>query len=541
MGKKINIMCLICNKNIVSYKSSPRKTCSKECRNKYISNLYKGKKNLKHSKCMKGKFIGRKLTIEQIEKRQKTRMSNNGYNFSDKLKQKMSLSQKRNHLIKDNYGMKNKHHTIKSKQQIKQTKKNNLLIHTIEAKQKISKAVKLRVKNNIKKYGSSISPETRKKLIQNNAQTGKKCPLYSGKGIKVPHYNIHQGVVIAKSSYEKKVMEYFDKNNIDWLYEPKTFILSTGKGYTPDFYIINKKEYIEVKGFCNIEYMKKYDLFIKEYSHLKIKLWKLKDIFFNNAKEEIKEYKKFKSVKIKKIEEVEYNDYVYDIEIKDCPYFFANNIISHNSSFDMGIDDEIKYMFFFPKGKKEDKETDDEMDEQDIINKRKGLLKKNYLYVAKIFDKKTGEYTGEDKVVIKNLGIKKKSISPLSRKIFWEHLVPKIKEGKIKFSKSFLKRLIAELLEKDITLAQFRKQVDDIGSYKSDTSLQYQISKKYGPGTHFLIPNTKGLGIGKGKHFCTMEEFKEKGLTIDDIDLSNFWKELDYFIKPVVTKNIFDF
>jgi len=38
-----------------------------------------------------------------------------------------------------------------------------------------------------------------------------------------------------------------------------------------------------------------------------------------------------------------------------------------------------------------------------------------------------------------------------------------------------------------------------------------------------------------------MEEFKEKGLTIDDIDLDNFWKELEYFLKPPVTKNIFDF
>jgi len=197
-------------------------------------------------------------------------------------------------------------------------------------------------------------------------------------------------------------------------------------------------------------------------------------------------------------------------------------------NFELEVDYEIKYIFFF-KGGKNVKE-DEILDEDDFLNKPKNLLKKNYVFVTK-----------DNKVVIKNLGIRKKSISPLSKKIFWEHLIFKIKEGKIKFTKSFLKRLIIDLLEKDITLAQFRKQVDNISAYKTETSLQYQISKKYGPGTHFLIPNIKGLGIGKGKHFCTMEEFKEKGLTIDDIDLDNFWKELEYFLKPPVTKNIFDF
>jgi len=40
---------------------------------------------------------------------------------------------------------------------------------------------------------------------------------------------------------------------------------------------------------------------------------------------------------------------------------------------------------------------------------------------------------------------------------------------------------------------------------------------------------------------CTVKEFKELNMTLNDIDLSNVWKELDYFIKPVVTKNIFEF
>jgi len=207
-------------------------------------------------------------------------------------------------------------------------------------------------------------------------------------------------------------------------------------------------------------------------------------------------------------------------------------------TFDMGIDDEIKYIFFF-KGGSKDKESDEQLDADDMLNKSLGFMKKNYLYVAKKFDR-DGNYI-EDKVVIKNLGIKKKDKSPLARKIFWEHLVPKIKEGQIKFSKTFIKELIIKLLKEDINLAVMRREVGHFEQYKSQTSLPAQIAKKYGSGIHFLIPNTKGIGVGKGKNFCTMEEFKANNLRLEDINLDNVWKELEYFIKPVVTKNIFDF
>jgi len=71
--------------------------------------------------------------------------------------------------------------------------------------------------------------------------------------------------------------------------------------------------------------------------------------------------------------------------------------------------------------------------------------------------------------------------------------------------------------------------------------MQYQISEKYGEGRHFLIPNKKNIGIGKQKttkkkigiRHCTMEEFKEKGLTINDISL----KHLLSHLKPFYLRN----
>ena len=201
------------------------------------------------------------------------------------------------------------------------------------------------------------------------------------------------------------------------------------------------------------------------------------------------------------------------------------------NEFEFELENEIKYAFFFKGKNQNDKESDKEMDEDDFINKPKGLMKKNYVMI-----------TMDDNHIVSNLGVKKKSTSLLTRKLFWDYLLPKIKSGgQVKFSKSYIKDLIYKLLEDDIGLASMRKMVGNVNQYKGVSSQPAQIAKKYGSGIHFMIPNVRGIGVGKAKKLCTVEEFKERGLKIKDIDLSNVWKELDYFIKSPVTKNIFDY
>lgn len=225
------------------------------------------------------------------------------------------------------------------------------------------------------------------------------------------------------------------------------------------------------------------------------------------------------------------------LSIKDeIVNYIKSTIPFPEDTFDMGIDDEISHMFFFKslrKDMKKDEYEEEDMDEDDFVNRAFGLLKKNYLYLTK-----------KGSVKIKNLGVRKKSFSPLSRLIFWEHLVPKIKEEKtVKFSKAFLRNLIMKLLQEDITRAALRKEVGPYSQYEatSPTGLQAQISKKYGAGIHFLIPNTSKIGVGKGKSYCTIEEFNEHHLDIEHINLENVWSELEYFLKPIITKNIFDY
>jgi hypothetical protein len=214
--------------------------------------------------------------------------------------------------------------------------------------------------------------------------------------------------------------------------------------------------------------------------------------------------------------------------IKQVVDDILNSVPFPKPTFDAGIDDEIKYMFFF-KGTKKDEKSQDEMDEDDFINRPKGYMKKNYIYVTK-----------EGGLTIKNLGIKKKNISAVSKEIFWSHMVPQIKaKGKIKYDRTEIDNLMRKMLTDNIELAYMRKEVGPMAQYvKSTTSMPAQISQRYGAGIHFLIPNIRNIGVGKEMKYCSDEEFKQYKMDLSDIDFTNFWKELNYFIKEKKTLDL---
>ena len=68
--------------------------------------------------------------------------------------------------------------------------------------------------------------------------------------------------VSMRSSWETSFANYLNENNVDWQYEPKTFLLEDGSAYTPDFYLTETKEWVEVKGW------------FREEHKLKIEHWK---------------------------------------------------------------------------------------------------------------------------------------------------------------------------------------------------------------------------------------------------------------------------
>jgi hypothetical protein len=72
-----------------------------------------------------------------------------------------------------------------------------------------------------------------------------------------------------RSTWEVKFAQWLDKNKIKWQYESKTFNLRNCT-YTPDFYLPQTKEYIEIKGWWRDNAKKKFKLFREKYKKIKI-------------------------------------------------------------------------------------------------------------------------------------------------------------------------------------------------------------------------------------------------------------------------------
>lgn len=118
--------------------------------------------------------------------------------------------------------------------------------------------------------GHKISDVTKEKMRLNHANfKGKNSPNFGklpshGKRIKYKKY-------CFRSSWEAKYAKWLDKNKISWLYEPKTFDLKICS-YTPDFYLPQTNEYIEIKGWWRDNAKLKFNLFKKMYRSIKISI-----------------------------------------------------------------------------------------------------------------------------------------------------------------------------------------------------------------------------------------------------------------------------
>lgn len=79
------------------------------------------------------------------------------------------------------------------------------------------------------------------------------------------------------SSWEVKTAEYLDSCDLDWKYSHRSFILSDGRHYYPDFFIFDTdgeiSKIIEVKGYFREENKKKFKMFLDEYPEFVVELW----------------------------------------------------------------------------------------------------------------------------------------------------------------------------------------------------------------------------------------------------------------------------
>jgi hypothetical protein len=109
--------------------------------------------------------------------------------------------------------------------------------------------------------GQDIVTERVKRFRSERVQ-GNKNPFYdwgetypnmhkNGKSIKGYYKKKDGEYVYLRSSWEYIMAKWLDKHNIDWKYELKTYKLSNGQNYRPDFFIFKEnklKMIIEVKG-----------------------------------------------------------------------------------------------------------------------------------------------------------------------------------------------------------------------------------------------------------------------------------------------------
>lgn len=71
--------------------------------------------------------------------------------------------------------------------------------------------------------------------------------------------------IVCVGSWEKKVVEYFNNNRIDYLWHPQTFTMPDGHTYTPDCYLPDRDMWIEIKGYMRPDAEENWKWFQSEY------------------------------------------------------------------------------------------------------------------------------------------------------------------------------------------------------------------------------------------------------------------------------------
>lgn len=102
------------------------------------------------------------------------------------------------------------------------------------------------------------------------AQIGKLSHRY-GKTAANGQGSYYNGIWM-RSSYELKFAKFLDSKNIKWEFEPKTFDVGNGETYTPDFYLPETDEWVEIKGYWRDDARVKFELCKLRYPELKILL-----------------------------------------------------------------------------------------------------------------------------------------------------------------------------------------------------------------------------------------------------------------------------
>ena len=71
--------------------------------------------------------------------------------------------------------------------------------------------------------------------------------------------------MICVGGYEAKAVEYLNKNQINFEWQPQVFKMPNGKTYRPDLFLIDDQIWIEIKGWMRKDAQEKWDWFLVQF------------------------------------------------------------------------------------------------------------------------------------------------------------------------------------------------------------------------------------------------------------------------------------
>lgn len=168
-------------------------------------------------------------------------------------------------------------------------------------------------------------------------------------------------------------------------------------------------------------------------------------------------------------------------------------------------------------------------------NDSNNYVKKQYIYV-----------TDDNKVKAKGIRIVRGDCSPIAKTVYEKYIKPLALEGKsLKLSIEQITNWLKDEIKANPEQLKKRYRLKPLDQYKiaegkdESSALHAQLSKRYGAGEHYFVVN-KRIGPGKGNHYCTLEELKEKygDQWVDQIKLDMYLNDLKCFVCDEERKKI---
>ena len=175
------------------------------------------------------------------------------------------------------YGVENPMQNKEIKEKGKQTVMKNFGVEYLLQNKKIMAKYKETIMKNFGVGNPFQNKEIKEKIIQTNLENygvehpmqnprvALKCAKAQKNSYVLTHWKTGEEIVCV-AGYEKKTIEYLNKNKINYKWQHKVFpmILSSGRKttYRPDMYIMGKRNpWIEIKGYFRDNAKEKWDIF----------------------------------------------------------------------------------------------------------------------------------------------------------------------------------------------------------------------------------------------------------------------------------------